>query len=567
MFSGKNSIKEKNGVWVRIKENNSFAKSLIFSVVAITLAMTPGLNKDSLIVPKFIILFCLALFLLPIIFRNTSNLLTSRYYKTLAVLVLLLLLNGILILINSTSPIEQLIFGRMGRGLGFITFFSVLIVLTASSIIIKRENIDFLLKGIVLAGLVNSVYVLLQFFGLDIFKWDSKTNGIIGTLGNPNSLSSFIAMIFIPAVVGFWYSKYRIPLLMVFVPIFLFNIYISQSTQGYVGLIASIIVFSLIFAWYKTKIVFFISSSITAFISVVAIFGMLGHGPLSYYLYKVSVQSRGDFWRSAVATGNSHPLFGVGFDSFGDYSLRYRDEIAAAHPFSEYTDSAHNFYLDYLATGGYPYLFLNILLTLLALVSFLAIQRRYKTFDPRIAALFCAWIVVQLQAIVNTQSITFLSLNALISGALIGMAGSSSQLEELKADPLVKSKVMTTIKLPSVFLVILGLVISFPYFNNDRLLIKASSTGNGDLLIKATTSYPQSVTKYSQSSRALLDSGLPVPSLFLAQKGVEFNPRSTSLWALILVNQAASVSERQTAKEKILELDPFNEEVKNILIQ
>ena len=550
-----------------MRNKNYPAIVLIFSVVAVTLAMTPGLNKDSLIIPKFIILFCLALFLLPVTLKNKDMILASRYNKILAVLVLLLLLDGILILVNSTSPIEQLIFGRMGRGLGFLTFFSVIIILVASSIIIKKDNIDLLLKGIVVAGLLNGLYTLLQFFKLDFFKWDSKTNGIIGTLGNPNSLSSFIAMILVPTVVIFWYSKYKIPLLITFIPIFLFNIYISQSIQGYIGVIAAVLLFSLIFNWYKSKFIFFSLSSVSLVTGVVAIFGMLGHGPLSFYLYKVSVQSRGDFWRSAITTGNSHPLFGVGFDSFGDFSLRYRDEIAASHSFAEYTDSAHNFYLDYLATGGYPYLFLHILLILLALGSFLTIQRRCKTFDPRIAALFCAWLVVQLQAIVNTQSITFLSWNALISGALIGMAGSSSDLVELNADTLVKSKVMTTIKLPSVFLVILGLVISFPYFNNDRLLVKASSTGNGDLLIKATTSYPQSVTKYSQSSRALLDSGLPVPSLFLAQKGVEFNPRSTSLWALILVNPDASVSERQTAKEKILELDPFNEEVKNILIQ
>lgn len=555
------------GTPMRIEAKNSVLKVLIFSVVAITLAMTPGLNKDSLIVPKFIILFCLALFLLPIVIRNKNILFTNLYHKTLFVLVLLLLIDGILILITSTSPIDQLLFGRMGRGLGILTFFSFIVILIAASIIIKIDNIDLLLKGIVLAGLVNGLYVLLQFFKLDVFKWDSKTNGIIGTLGNPNSLSSFIALILIPAVVMFWYSKPRISLSIIFIPILLFCIYVSQSTQGYIGFIAAVLLFLLILTWYKNKIVFFSLSLVSAIMGVVAIFGMLGHGPLSDYLYKISVQSRGDFWRSAIATGNSHPLFGVGFDSFGDYSLKYRDEIAASHPFVEYTDSAHNFYLDYLATGGYPYLLLNIFLTILVLFSFLAIQRSYKTFNSKITALFCAWSVIQLQAVVNTQSITFISLNALISGTIIGIAGSLNQAGQFKTDSVVKSKNVSVFNLSSMLLVVIGLIITFPLFNNDRLTVKASNTGNGDLLIKATISYPQSVTKYSQASRALLESGLPVPSLFLAQKGIEFNPKSSSLWALILINQNASIVDRQNAKSKILELDPYNDEVKNFVIK
>jgi O-antigen ligase len=555
------------GTPMRIEAKNSVLKVLIFSVVAITLAMTPGLNKDSLIIPKFIILFCLALFLLPIIIRNKNILFTNLYHKTLFVLVLLLLIDGILILITSTSPIDQLLFGRMGRGLGILTFFSFIVILIAASISIKIDNIDLLLKGIVLAGLVNGIYVLLQFFKLDVFKWDSKTNGIIGTLGNPNSLSSFIALILIPAVVMFWYSKHRILLSIIFIPILLFCIYASQSTQGYIGFIAAVLLFLLILTWYWNKIVFFSLSLVSAIMGVVAIFGMLGHGPLSEYLYKISVQSRGDFWRSAIATGNSHPIFGVGFDSFGDYSLKYRDEIAASHPFVEYTDSAHNFYLDYLATGGYPYLLLNILLTILVLVSFLAIQRSYKIFNSKITALFCAWSVIQLQAVVNTQSITFISLNALISGTIIGIAGSLNQAGQFKTDSVVKSKNVSVFNLSSMLLVVIGLIITFPLFNNDRLTVKASNTGNGDLLIKATISYPQSVTKYSQASRALLESGLPVPSLFLAQKGIEFNPKSSSLWALILINQNASIVDRQNAKSKILELDPYNDEVKNFVIK
>ena len=551
---------------MRIKEKNSFIKVLVFSVVAITLAMTPGLNKDSLIIPKLIIFFCLALFLLPITLKNISLMLINRYHRILAILVSILLIDGILIFVNSTSPLEQLIFGRTGRGLGFITFFSFIVILMASSIIVKIDNINLLLKGIVLAGCLNSLYALLQFFKLDVFKWDSKTNGIIGTLGNPNSLSSFIAMILIPAVVIFWYSKHRIILAVIFLPILLFSIYAGESTQGYIGFIAAILALSLIFTWYKNKIVVYSLSLTSGIMGVIAIFGMLGHGPLSNYLYKVSVQSRGDFWRSAMATGNSHPLFGVGFDSFGDYSLRYRDEIAASHPFVEYTDSAHNFYLDYLATGGYPYLFLNILLTILVLRSFLAIQRSNKTFDSKITALFCAWLVIQLQAVVNTQSITFISVNALISGAIIGIAGTFSQASQFKPDSIVKSTNFTKVNFSGVLLVIIGLIISFPFFNSDRLTVKASNTGNGDLLIKATTSYPQSVTKYSNASRALLESGLPVPSLYLAQKGVEFNPNSSSLWALILINQNALIADRQNAKSKILELDPYNEEVKNFLV-
>jgi hypothetical protein len=147
------------------------------------------------------------------------------------------------------------------------------------------------------------------------------------------------------------------------------------------------------------------------------------------------------------------------------------------------------------------------------------------------------------------------------------MAGSLSQAAQFKTDSVVKLKNTSTVNFSSALLVIIGLIISFPFFNSDRLIVKASNTGNGDLLIKATTSYPQSVTKYSQASQALLESGLPAPSLFLAQKGVEFNPNSASLWALILVNPNAPIVDRQNAKSKILELDPFNKEVKNFIVK
>jgi O-antigen ligase len=469
----------------------------------------------------------------------------------LAILVFFLLIDGILILLNSSAPIEQLLFGRSGRAIGFITFISFVITLLAGSIIIKFAHIKVLLNAIVAAGLFTS----------------SKTNGIIGTLGNPNSQSSFAAMIVIPAVVILWTSRYKWLLVPVAISVLFFTLYISQSTQGYISAILSIIAFTLIYLWYRNKLIFFILAVFSTISGIVAVFGMLGHGPLSYYLYKISVQSRGDFWRSAITTGNSHPIFGVGFDSFGDYMLKYRDQVAASHPFAEYADSAHNFYLDYLATGGYVFLLLNIFLTIFVLRAFFVLQRNKKGFDKYIAALFCTWLVIQLQSMINTQTIAFVSWNALVSGAVIGMAGTSSQL--LRSDVEIngqQGKLKNSSVLGS-FLLIIGLITMFPYFNNDRLTMKANNSGNGDLLIRATTAYPEFALKYSQASQALLESGLPAPSLFLARKGVEFNPNSVSLWALILANPTASIEDRQIAKSKILELDPLNKEVKAYSIQ
>jgi hypothetical protein len=374
-------------------------------------------------------------------------------------------------------------------------------------------------------------------------------------------------MILIPAVVILWTSKYKWLLVPSTVLALLFTLYISQSTQGYISVISSILAITLIFLWYRNKLIFFILTVFSTLSGIVAVFGMLGHGPLSYYLYKISVQSRGDFWRSAITTGNSHPIFGVGFDSFGDYMLKYRDEVAASHSFAEYADSAHNFYLDYLATGGYVFLLLNIFLTIFVLRAFFVLQRNKNAFDKPMAALFCTWLVIQLQAMINTQTLAFVSWNALISGAVIGMAGTSTQLSRSTVEINTKRDKLKNSNLLGSILLIIGLIIMFPYFNNDRLTIKANNSGNGDLLIRATTSYPEFALKYSQASQALLESGLPAPSLFLARKGVEFNPNSVSLWALILANPTASIEDRQIAKSKILELDPLNKEVKAYSIQ
>ena len=97
--------------------------------------------------------------------------------------------------------------------------------------------------------------------------------------------------------------------------------------------------------------------------------------------------------------------------------------------------------------------------------------------------------------------------------------------------------------------------------NADRLQLNAMNKGDGDLAIKVAKMFPESVVRYSTLSRALLESGLPLPALDLARSAVEFNPNSPALWALILIDPSAPIEERKSAQAKLLVLDPLNKDV------
>jgi hypothetical protein len=143
---------------MKVRRTNYLPEILIFGVMTTTLIMTPGLNKDSLLIPKVIVFFCLALYLVPIILKSIKGSLTDPYIKKLIILIFFLLIDGVLILLNSSAPMEQLFFGRQGRGSGFITFISFIMILLASSIILKFMHVKILLNALVIAGLITSFY-------------------------------------------------------------------------------------------------------------------------------------------------------------------------------------------------------------------------------------------------------------------------------------------------------------------------------------------------------------------------------------------------------------------------
>ena len=535
---------------------------LCWGALAITLALTPWMNSDSLIIPKVIILFSLALYLLPQLFFLKYYLVFNRITKLFVSVLFLIVAQMILVMWNSQAPFEQQFFGRTGRGLGLITEISLLILVLAASISAKSENIKTLMFTLTLSCTITSVYSVLQRFGLDIFEWVSRTNGIIGTLGNPNFQSSFAAMCLIPSLI-YVFNRRSFAYGVISLAALITLIYFSQSTQGYVLAVIVILIFLIVRTYYSYRIIFFTLIMMTVFTGLVIIAGMTNRGLLAKYLYKTSVQSRGDFYETTLSIANSNPLFGVGLDSLGDHYLMYRSE-SVAKGINEFTDSAHNYFLNYASTGGYPLAILNLMIVLLVLYNFLILFRRSKVYEPNLTAFFCIWICFQLQALISPSNIPLLVWNAIISGTIIGLVnrGSASTTKSVNQ---YQYKLGLTRPF-SYLLLIIGLTIVYPYFNVDRMQIQANKTGDALLALKSAKSYPESTVRYSRIGQALIDSNLAVQSLDLARSAVAFNPNAPSAWAMLLLNNSATYDERVRAREEVLRLDPFNEEVRAFVV-
>jgi O-antigen ligase len=540
-------------------KNNTF-QNLIISATVITLVLFPYISKDSLVMPKIILLFLLSLYLLPNLIYDYKNFIKFSKFKIILAIALLTLFQLLISFAASDAPFEQQFYGRTGRGFGIITHFSMLVVLVAAAVYIRQLGIRLLLIALTVSGVVTSTYSVFQSFGIDFLKWESRTNGVIGTLGNPNFQASFAAMVFIPAMVAIRHTKFKHLVSLMILTILLVALVRTQSIQGYVSLILAVSTFIIIFLWYQNKVISILLFFTSFCLGIVAILGMLNYGPLSEYLYKASVQSRGDFWRSAFSVSRDFPLTGVGLDSFGDYFLMYRDQVAANHSFAEYTDNAHNIYLELTAVGGYPLSLLYLLLVIFVLYSYITTQRNIQKFNPELAALFTAWLVYQAQSVISPGNIAMTLWNAIISGSLVGYCVLSLN----SIDQIIPESRFRSITRPfSTLLIVFGLIISYPLFNTDRLQMKAMTTGDGDLAITSAQRFPESVLRYTVISRALLDSSLPGPALSVAKSAVKFNPNSANLWALILINPSATKEERLFAKSKILKLDPLNKEVLN----
>jgi len=538
------------------------ARSITVASIAVTLIITPWLNVDSMIIPKVIVLVISASYIVPSLFVIIKNNLrkTDRLLQITLVCIVLIIIQMILVMVFTESPFEQQFFGKTGRGLGFLTYFSLLILFTTSIFVFQRSSITMLCNGLIYSSFLTSIYSIFQNYGIDVFNWTTRTNGIIGTIGNPNFQSTFAAVALLTSFIFYNHmSIYKKIFALLNVLVSLYTVYLCQSWQGYALVLLGLIIFIVQYLWYRSKVIFSVSSVLIVLASVPILLGMIKMGPLSDLLYKYSVKSRGEMWRSSFSASKDNPIFGVGLDSFGDYSLKYRNPIDIGGV-NEFTDNSHNYYLEFSTTGGIALLLLNLILVAVVFYSIIKIVRRNNRFDPLTATLFSIWSCQIAQSVISPASIPLLIWNYVLSGALIGLA---SQINFEFSPIISKSTRLNNNLLYMRFIfVVASIVLLYPYFNVDRLYLTASRSGDGLLAVRVAQMYPESVLRYQKIGRELLDSKLYEQALEVSRSAAKFNPNSFSAWALILANERASDFERKRALQEIKRIDPLNPEIK-----
>jgi hypothetical protein len=113
----------------KVKQPSVYNVIILFSFLG-TLAISPWVNKDSMIIPKLFLLFICASYLLPKIIYSIPDVLQFNKIKLLLVISTLITIQIVVVAIISKAPFEQQLFGRTGRGLGIINAlsFRVLVV-------------------------------------------------------------------------------------------------------------------------------------------------------------------------------------------------------------------------------------------------------------------------------------------------------------------------------------------------------------------------------------------------------------------------------------------------------
>jgi hypothetical protein len=562
---------------------NSAQEKLLSKVVAFGAAFTTifiisGSVADPVNVTKLVSLGVTSFAALGILSIN-SLLSKFREFVLVWVTVAIFIIAAISSAVLSDSPLSQNLYGAFGRNNGLFAYTFLAVILLASLSLKTKESFTRIIKSLIFAGLINVAYSLWVILFGDFIGWDNPYGNILGTLGNPNFIGSFLG-IFIAAYVGYgldpsspkWF-KYS---LLLVVPITAIEIFESNAIQGrIVGVLGlGIVGFFYVKSRYNQVVALvYVLAGVVA--GTFSLLGALQIGPLTSYIYKTSVSLRGQYWLAGWNTGDANPIFGAGMDAFGDWYRRSRDIQAIELPgVNTVVDASHNVPIDMFAFGGWPLFLSYIFLMGIGGWAVIRASLRAKQFDPILAVLTSTWVGYQLQSIISINQIGLAIWGWVLTGAVIAYERSTRNISSLTKEVTDKSRVRDTgqgqdaksVLSASVFGLI-GLLIALPPLTADAQWRGAQLARTVEALeatMRPGYFNPQNSAKYMGNIRAFEQAQLFDLAHSYALQAVNWNPESYELWRILYFVSKSTQEEREIALMNMKRLDPLNPDVTSL---
>lgn len=536
----------------------------------VTFLISPSTNLDPINIIKFTCLMVGAGYLVADykdVVRSFRQ--SGKFYKVFVYSTLFGIVYQLVGLVITNAPIWQKIFGAFGRNTGFLTYFALAVIVLLASSLREISQILSIVKFFTIVMAFEIVYGLIQWAGADPYSWKNLYNPIIGTLGNPNFSSAFFG-IASGVILPFLFSnlldiKYKL-FLGICYPLLLLLTIASDSWQGTGLVLISAAIYCLYFIRgnRKLSLLGYPLSLFYGVISILAILGFRGDGPLGQYLNKPTFTIRIDYWNTAINTISNFPLFGVGSDSFGDWFRLMRDEGTVARiGLNVSTNSAHNVVLDMMANTGVLVGLSYLLIVLLILwKSIPLIWFPGRNTNPVFIPIFLAWFSYQIQSLVSINQIGIGIWGWIFQGLMVSMLFKQEFKVGTGSEALIntnkKIKVESAPSLLRILVTPLFVIIGFIPLYADGNLLSSLKSGDVEKVYASATAFPLEVSRINYVTQAFSQNELPELSLKSAKFAVEKFPNNYDAWDL-LRQVTNTQADRDLAISNLKRLDPFYE--------
>lgn len=557
---------------MRTPEGLAVGRLLSWTALMVTLVVTPWASYDPINVPKLAVISIAGFIAFGALMANRVIWL-KKEFRVFVILACGFFVHLTVVLVVSGTNVYQEFFGASGRSTGYLAYVALLMLLVSAGLSASSENLQRVFRSLIIAGILSIAYGLLQTLNLDPAAWSNPYSPVIGFLGNPNFQSSFLGFTGIALFSISLSNKrksYQLVINYLVLALCLFTIKETDSQQGFLVLVGGSSIIFLIWVRHSRFKFLKVPSFALVLLSVFfASIGSLNKGPLASLLYKDSVTYRGDYWRAGWKMTLEHPLFGVGLDSYGDWYRRARSIEATLRRGPEIvSNAAHNVFLDFSSTGGFPLLLIYLAMMVLALRAGVKFFSRTLDFDPIFSGLFAVWVAYQAQSLISLNQLGLAIWGWIISGLLIGYeintrpnvtepqtanARKVKGLEHRKIERLKASSIL------GMFIgLIFGITVGIQPLVASAKYKTAIESGNSQTYLDSVNVFPKDFIRTVQVVQNLENYGFKDQAVEVIRPAVILFPDSYEIWNAFSQLSKATSEELERALKEMKRLDPNN---------